>query len=250
MILTFATIVSFAQCKKYSPANLHSHNDYDRPDPFYNAYRNGVGSIEADIFLQDGKILVGHERNELQNNRSLERLYLRPLQKLIRRNGRYLFGGNAHGLILLIDIKSPARPALDSLVQLLKKYPELTGSPVLKITISGNRPQGNEWKQFPDFIYFDGIAGTAYPDSLMKRIALMSDSFKKYSNWDGNGPISEDEKIRIQKLVAFEHARSKPVRLWFTPDNQATWDLFMELGIDFINTDKVHEAAEYILSRR
>ncbi|WP_336517537.1 alkaline phosphatase [Pollutibacter soli] len=245
--LTSSAIVSFAQSQKYSPANLHSHNDYDRPDPFYNAFKNGIGSIEADIFLHDGKLLVAHELNELRASRTLERLYLRPLQKMIRKNGKYLFAGNTHNLILLIDVKSAARPAIDSLVQLLKNFPELITSPVLKIAISGNRPALNEWKLFPDFIYFDGVAGKNYPDSALGRIALMSENFHNFSDWIGSGPVDKEQMAALQKLVENEHARNKLVRLWYTPDNKATWDLFMKLGVDLINTDKVDEAAEYIL---
>ena len=43
------------------PVLIHSHNDYARRVPFYQAYAQQVASIEADVFLRDGKLLVGHE---------------------------------------------------------------------------------------------------------------------------------------------------------------------------------------------
>lgn len=35
------------------PVLIHSHNDYCRRAPFWQAYAQGVYSIEADVFLHD-----------------------------------------------------------------------------------------------------------------------------------------------------------------------------------------------------
>ena len=43
---------------------IHSHNDYARRVPFYQAYAQQVSSIEADVFLHDGQLLVGHDPEE------------------------------------------------------------------------------------------------------------------------------------------------------------------------------------------
>ncbi len=241
----FPAVSMHAQPNIYSPANLHSHNDYDRSDPFYKAFDAGFGSIEADIFLQNGKLLVAHEITELENRRNLESMYLKPIQKVIRKNGSYLSAGHKRTLILLIDIKSAARPALDTLVQVLKKYPELTESPVLKITISGNRPPLQEWNLFPPFIYFDGIAGRPYPDSLLNRLALFSDNFKSYSSWTGVGSIDEKEKQKLLSAIEYAHKLNKMVRFWNAPDSENAWAEFIKLGTDLMNTDHTEEAAAY-----
>lgn len=39
---------------------IHSHNDYEQEVPFYEAYSQNVNSIEADVFLKNGELLVGH----------------------------------------------------------------------------------------------------------------------------------------------------------------------------------------------
>ena len=46
-----------AQAQKFTLANVHSHNDYEQKVPFDLAYRNQLGSIEADIHLVAGKFL-------------------------------------------------------------------------------------------------------------------------------------------------------------------------------------------------
>jgi hypothetical protein len=38
----------------------HSHNDYTRKKPLYNALENGFSSVEVDVFYRDGKFLVAH----------------------------------------------------------------------------------------------------------------------------------------------------------------------------------------------
>jgi hypothetical protein len=41
-------------------ANAHAHNDYEHKRPLFDALDNGFTSVEADVFLVDGKLLVGH----------------------------------------------------------------------------------------------------------------------------------------------------------------------------------------------
>ncbi len=44
---------------RYTIANTHSHNDYEQPIPFWTAYNAQFGSIEADVFLVDGRLVCG-----------------------------------------------------------------------------------------------------------------------------------------------------------------------------------------------
>jgi alkaline phosphatase len=105
-----------AQPVAYSTANAHSHNDYEQKVPFLNAYNEHFGSVEADIFLIKGKILVGHNLKDLTDERSLENLYLKPLSTFNHKN---------RSLQILIDVKSEAINTLDSLISLLKKYSKM-----------------------------------------------------------------------------------------------------------------------------
>jgi len=51
---------------QYSTRNAHSHNDYSNDIPFWLAYYNHFGSIEADIFAVEGDLFVAHNKSELQ----------------------------------------------------------------------------------------------------------------------------------------------------------------------------------------
>lgn len=43
------------------PKAIHSHNDYWRERPVYDAINNGCLSIEADVWLIDGQLIVSHD---------------------------------------------------------------------------------------------------------------------------------------------------------------------------------------------
>src|SRR3954470_24333402 len=75
----------------YTSANIHSHNDYEQPAPFWTAYNAKAGSIEADIFLQHDSLIVAHGANELSLHRTLEEYYLQPLANCISKNKGYVY---------------------------------------------------------------------------------------------------------------------------------------------------------------
>ena len=67
------------------PVNCHSHNDYWRPVPLYSAIHAGCTGAEADIWLIDDELFVGHTRYALTANRTLKNLYVDPLLDLIEK---------------------------------------------------------------------------------------------------------------------------------------------------------------------
>ncbi len=80
--LSLSSIAVFAQERKYTVGNGHAHNDYNHPVPFYTAYDAGFGSIEADIILQDNHLYVAHDEKDIDTGRTLQSLYLNPLQQV------------------------------------------------------------------------------------------------------------------------------------------------------------------------
>src|SRR6188508_2120448 len=96
----------------------HSHNDYLHNRPLLDALDHGFTSVEADIFLVDGKLLVAHTAREIKPDRTLEKLYLEPLRARVRSGGGSVYpgGGPFH---LLIDLKSPAEPTYAALAKVL-----------------------------------------------------------------------------------------------------------------------------------
>lgn len=67
------------------PIACHSHNDYWRKVPLYEAIRAGCVGVEADVWLFDEELYVGHNRYALTPNRTLKSLYINPLLDILEK---------------------------------------------------------------------------------------------------------------------------------------------------------------------
>ena len=82
------------------PIPCHSHNDYWRRIPLYDALAAGCISVEADVWLSgnDNDLLVGHSEGSLTKERTLRSLYVNPLVSILknRNNGTTPTGARAN----------------------------------------------------------------------------------------------------------------------------------------------------------
>lgn len=247
-LLFLVALLPAAHAQQYTTANAHSHNDYLHTSPFQQAFNRNFGSIEADVFERDGELYVAHEQKEISSSRTLRALYLEPLQRAIKEK-KGIFADNKQSLQLLIDFKTPGLPTIRTLINQLNAFPEITGHPQVKLVISGDRPAPELWEQYPAFIRFDGIPSITYTDAQLKRIAMISDNFRRYTQWNGKGIPVKEEMAQIRAVIGKVHAMNKPFRFWATPDNINTWKTMMKLGVDFLNTDKIDSLADYLQNR-
>lgn len=239
-IYLFFGLISSAQTVVYSAKNLHSHNDYKQSFPFWDAFNQGFGSIEVDIFLYQGQLLVAHEENELDTSKTLKELYLDPLQKAIQAKKNV-------DLLLLVDIKTEALVTLDVLIEQLRNYPDLIAEKKLQITITGNQPDHEKFANYPSWIWFDGNPETLYQKKALSRIALMSANLKKYTSWNGKGILTGTDKNLIVSVIQKSNfISSKKFRFWNAPDIPNAWYQLMKLGVGYINTDHLSEAALFM----
>lgn len=219
----------------------HSHNDYEQQMPFFLAYENRLGSVEVDIWAVDSLLLVAHDLKDVSAEKTIWSLYLSPIVDLFSKNGGRPWADSEDSFQLLIDLKSPAYPTLDLLADLISRYPYIfdrkTNPFAVAIVISGSRPEPEDFRNFPDYIMFDGTIGTEYTSDQLQRIPLLSASFAHYSKWNGIGQMPETDKMLIKGIVDSIHKKGKKVRFWNAPDTENAWKQFMELGIDYINTD-------------
>jgi alkaline phosphatase len=232
--------------EKYTVANTHSHNDYEQSIPFWMAWQEKFGSIEADIWLQDGRLLVGHNREEIKAGRTLEEYYVRPLLSCVEKNNGHPYADTTRCLQILIDVKADSVAALNALVTLLNKYPALEQCPFVKWVISGNRPSPDLYTSYPSFIAFDGILGRVYTPEALSRIVMMSDDLRSYTRWNGRTELPEADKKSIEAAVTHAHEQHLPVRFWDAPDTPAAWDQLIRLHTDYINTDHIRALADYL----
>ncbi len=220
--------------------DIFSHNDYHSKRPLYGAFEIGAVYIECDVFLKDGQLLVGHTLAELQTSKTIEAMYLQPIAELAKQ------GKLNRKLVLMVDLKTKGTPTLQSLVEKLQQFPELTTHASFRTTISGNYPPPQEWSGFPTFIYFDGRPGIDYTQDQLDRITLISSSFKDWSSWKGKGELSAKDETKLHRVIEEVHQKGKPVRFWASPDSPDAWKRYIELSIDIINTDHPAEVAAFL----
>lgn len=65
------------------PIPCHSHNDYWRHVPLYDALAAGCTSVEADVWLSGNQLFVGHNQKSLTKERTLESLYIDPIVSIL-----------------------------------------------------------------------------------------------------------------------------------------------------------------------
>jgi alkaline phosphatase len=248
LYLTVRPIASGAQPLHYTVANTHSHNDYEQQAPFWAAWQQQFGSIEADIWLIGGKVIIGHDTNEIKAGRTLEEYYVKPLQACIEKNGGHPYGDTSRHLMILIDVKRDSVATLAALIALLDKYPMLEHGDCLKWVISGNRPDPAQYPSYPGFISFDGILHARYSAAALSRIAMMSDDLRYYTRWDSRTGIPATGLDTLKDDIARSHARHLPVRLWDAPDFPLAWHQLIQLQVDYLNTDHIADLAAYLKS--
>ena len=236
------SVIATAQ-RTYSSENAHSHNDYLNPTPFYLAFQNGFGSIEADVFPVDGILYVAHTKKEIQPQRTLQHLYIKPvLQEFVSTKVRRL--------MLLIDVKENYAIALPLLIKELEPLTEylstLQKPNFLTIIISGNRPPPADYKNYPDFIFFDGDLKLPHNDDEWRRVALVSLPFYKLSGWKGDDKLKHKDRKAFRHIIDSVHTAGKSIRFWAAPDNMASWKWQMKLRADLIGTDKITELGNFL----
>ena len=206
----------------------HSHNDYEQPRPLLDALALGFDSVEADVWLVDGRLLVAHEAAQVRPDRTLEALYLDPLRAWVKQPG-------ARPLILLIDVKTEAAATYAALDAVLEKYPDLGAH--LRFIISGNCAREVMGKQSRRRAAMDGRIDDLATDASADLIPLVSDNWAKFSAWRGEGDFPAAERAQLRQLVARAHARHRLLRFWNTTNNPAVWRELRAAGVDVIGTD-------------
>ncbi|WP_421919299.1 hypothetical protein [Marinifilum sp.] len=231
----------------------HSHNDYYQAQPLHDALKNKLVSIEADVFLQDGKLLVGHSKDELNSKLTLKHLYLDPLKLLARQNKNLR-------IILMVDIKENGLAAYNALKPILKPYQQMLSSVIdnevytrqVSIILSGDRPVQTVSNEAKRFVFLDGRLNQLNDHTDWSLFPLISDSWGDHFKWKGNGAISSEEENKLKTLINDCHLQHKLIRFWGLPKEkdkaEAFWRLFSRLGVDLIGTDSPDHFQNFMLS--
>ncbi len=222
----------------------HAHNDYLHDRPLLDALDQGFCSVEADVFLVDGILLVAHTRAELSPERTLKALYLDPLRARIEKSNSSVYG-DGKPFTLLIDLKSTGEATYEALDQLLSEYREVLtrmengvehAGPVVAI-ISGNRPVEMVAADNTRYVGIDGRLSDLESEYSVPLLPLISDNWSLHFRWRGEGEIPAQELEKLNRLIDTIHQQKRRVRFWATPDTREAWKVLRDAGVDLINTD-------------
>ncbi|MGP3981675.1 phosphatidylinositol-specific phospholipase C/glycerophosphodiester phosphodiesterase family protein [Streptomyces sp. KR80] len=229
----------------------HAHNDYEHARPLADALAHRFASVEADIWLIDGQLLVGHDLSDLTPERTVEALYLDPLLRRVRANHGWVHRGHRVPLQLLIDIKNTGEATYLELHRRLRRYRSILSAAAgdrvrtraVTPVISGDRAARAPMEaQYLRYAFYDGRLddlGTGAPAAF---IPLISSNWAQSFSWQGVGPMPAAERTELHGIVAAAHADRQRVRFWATPDapgpaRDAVWRELLAAGVDHINTD-------------
>jgi hypothetical protein len=228
----------------------HAHNDYEHPRPLLDALDHRFGSVEADIFLVDGQLLVAHDPVDLDPARTLESLYLAPLAARVKAHHGSVYRGRRTPLQLLIDLKTEGASTYLELDRQLRRYPYLFTTyahgrvrrGAVTAVVSGDRAaRAPMAAQTVRRAFYDGrLSDLGTTEASFA--SLISDNWTNNFTWRGVGAFPEAEREKLRGIVGAAHGRGQKVRFWATPDvpgpaRDALWGELLAAGVDYLNTD-------------
>ncbi|PFH54552.1 hypothetical protein AMATHDRAFT_135231 [Amanita thiersii Skay4041] len=258
------------------PKAIHSHNDYWRDVPLLTALSFGVASVEADVWLINGELYVGHDMASLDKSRTFKSLYVQPLLDVLdKQNPKTEFTVNQStkngvfdtstgtSLQLLVDIKTDgpsALPVILSALEPLRQNGYLTTfkdgqlSPgAVTVVGTGNTPLEGIKNLSPRDLFFDAPLANLTGGDTEWSVALSplaSTDYAAFIGWDGTTPIKDDQLARIQQMVNDAQNLGLKARFWDTPGwpinaRNNIWKTLVGTGNYWLNADDLEAAANF-----
>lgn len=228
----------------------HSHNDYMHEHPLFDALSYGYKSIEIDVWLHDGKLVVSHNPTDLDKKKDIEELYLKPIQERIRANGGRVYAGDTTPTVFMVEFKSEPEAAYIKLKELIEKYKGLfcdrmgQGGPV-KLLLTGNRPWTTLLKGMERYVTADGAISQSADPAPAYIIERVSDPYTDHFTWRGKGDMPSGQKAKLEKLVKTAHEHGRQIRFYACPENENIWRTLLDAGVDWINVDDLGRFAAF-----
>ncbi len=247
-------------CPPGSGLPAYAHNDYANHRPLHQALELGYRGVEADVFLRQGELRVGHDAGATRSGRNLESLYLRPLRTILQQCGHILPPPTP--FLLNVELKERSRPAYDSLLALVGRYGDLFGplsthaaTRPVEIILVGWYPEpadpdlmvaGPPWRQ--QRITSLSRAPAARPASAIRLLSL---DYGKTIKWSGRGPPPQraaDWLARIREAKA--EGAGRLARAYNVPIDTAVYRLLLSSGVDLIGTKRLSASRRVLLTLR
>ncbi len=251
--LVFALICCGQAAEPVPLPRAHAHNDYEHKQPLHDALQQGFCSVEADIYLVGGQLLVAHDLKDIQAARTLAALYLDPLRQRVQAHGGRVYPGGPV-LTLLVDVKSEAVTTYAALDRVLQGYPEILTSyrdgkvepRAVSVLISGNRARTGLAAQQLRYAAIDGRPEDLETNPSPALVPWISVNWASLFQWRWTGEMPAEVRNNLQQLTARVHAQGRQLRFWNTPDRPEVWRGLQAAGVDLIGTDDLAGLAKFL----
>lgn len=263
------------------PKPIHSHNDYWRPVPFYSGLSIGAISFEADVWLQNSTLYIGHDESALTPERTFTNLYLDPILSVLRqRNPDSDFvapedqptklgvydASAGQTIYVFVDIKTDGAetwPLVVEALQPLRDAGYLTtfnGTHVeqgpVTIVGTGSTPLNQVQGVAPRDYFFDASLNelNGAQNNVTSDVApIASTAFpRSFGSVRGVGEdaLNATQLETLREQVEVAHAKGMMVRYWAQPGfpigtRNSVWQTLWEEGVDLLNVDDLEGAARY-----
>ncbi len=246
-----------AACSAQALIHAHAHNDYVHARPLLGAVERGFCSVEADVWLVDGQVLVAHDRQDCDPARTLRALYLEPLRQRVEEQGGRVHRDGPLEFQLLIDFKSGGRATWEAVRAELEAFAPLftrfgpegrKPGPVLAV-LSGGAPDEVVLAEETRLCAVDGWFGDVEKGLGPDEVPLLSASWLDHFQWTGHGAMPADQRARLLELTARAHAAGRRIRFWAVPNRLRLWEEQLACGVDWLNLDNLPSAERFLRGR-
>ena len=235
----------------------YAHNDYLNKHPLFDALSLGYRGAEADVFLVNGKLQLGHERRAAEEDGTLEALYLKPLRALVARCGTLTADGQP--FVLTLEIKEESQPTFDTLVAVLARFPDLFsrenghaaasghGTSPVQAVLVGWYPLGFPGRLAVPLSRQARLLSTSRPpaDAADRGVGLIGLDYEKTIGKRWQTPWH-----RRRWLSAIRATKAKfpalTLRAYHVPVNERIYRQLLEAGVDLIGTPQLAETARLL----
>ena len=198
----------------------------------------GYRGVEADVFLIDGVLRVGHSKSEARERGTFEALYVRPLERM---NEWCVPPRSRTPFLFFVELKQSSRDAYDSLVNVLARH-DLPGKE-MRVILVGSHPDNT------DLAIQYRLDEPEVPGSLPKNVELITLDYDKTV-----GRFWNSESRRLKWLKAISETKSRFPRVMLrvhnvSPDD-ATYATLLKSGVDLIGTKDLLRTYRILANRR
>jgi len=262
-----------------SPKAIHSHNDYWRRVPLFEALSLGITGVEADCHLVNNELYVGHTNSSLRPNRTLRSLYLDPLTSILEnQNAQSSVTSNSEingiwdtepsrSIVLMTDLKTEGFSTLEAVQLQLEPFrrkgwltywngTDIIPGPITHVG-TGNTP-------------FDAVLNSTYSNSTYRDIffdapldklsSIYNTSNSYYTSTSLKGlfgaaniphsGLKKGQMTVVKRQIEQANSLGLVSRYWDIPGwpvdtRTKIWDQLEEVGVGMLNADAIQTAARW-----